>query len=115
MFGFWFPGRHLLAALPLSVPLVAWGLRHAPRLGAALAALTVGGSVWLYLDARSEGSLVGERPDAPFGPLLDAWPAFEPAGGWAYWLAGGIALALAALVLYELLGARRRVSLRLND
>ena len=30
MFGFWFPPRHLLAALPLAVPLVAWGLRRRP-------------------------------------------------------------------------------------
>ena len=28
MFGYWFPPRHMLAALPLSVPLVAWGLRR---------------------------------------------------------------------------------------
>ena len=77
MFGFWFPGRHLLAALPLSVPLVAWGLRHAPRVGAALAALTLGGSVWLFLAARSGGNLVTERPDAPFGPLLEAWPVLR--------------------------------------
>ena len=31
MFGFWFPPRHLLAGLPLAIPLVAWGLRHLPR------------------------------------------------------------------------------------
>ena len=37
MFGFWFPPRHLLAGLPLAIPLVALGLRHAPRTGAALA------------------------------------------------------------------------------
>ena len=115
MFGFWFPGRHLVAVLPLTAPLVAWGLRHAPRLGVTLAALTVGGSVWLYLEARRGGELAGDRPDAPFGPLLSAWPAFEAGGGWAYWLAGAVALALAALVLYELVKERRRVSLRLND
>ena len=34
--GFWFPGRQLVAALPLAVPLVAWGLRHNPRIGTAL-------------------------------------------------------------------------------
>ena len=33
MFGFWFPPRHLLAGLPLAVPLVAIGLRHMPRIG----------------------------------------------------------------------------------
>jgi len=30
MFGFWFPGRYLVPALPPAVALVAWGLRHAP-------------------------------------------------------------------------------------
>ena len=33
MFGFSFPPRHLLAALPLAIPLVALGLRHMPRTG----------------------------------------------------------------------------------
>src|SRR6266511_5641755 len=46
MFGFWFPARHLVAALPLAVPLVAWGLRHAPRTGAALALVGVAASAW---------------------------------------------------------------------
>ncbi|HUR84166.1 MAG TPA: hypothetical protein VMY78_02375, partial [Solirubrobacteraceae bacterium] len=36
MFGFWFPGRYLLAAFPPAVALVAWGLRLAPRVGATL-------------------------------------------------------------------------------
>ena len=115
MFGFWFPGRHLMAVLPLTIPLVAWGLRRAPRLGAALATLTLAGSVWLYVDARSGGSLMTDRPDAPFGPLLRAWPSFEPDGGWAYLAAAGVAAALALLVLYEQAQSRRRVSPHLND
>ena len=41
--GPWFPGTQLVAALPCAVPLVAWGLRHAPRVGLALGALTLGG------------------------------------------------------------------------
>jgi hypothetical protein len=102
MFGFWFPPRHLLAALPLAVPLVAWGLRHAPQLGIALAALTLAASAWLYVDVRwAGGSFVTERPDAPFGPLEDVFPLFGPDGGWAYWLAGAIGLALVALVVRE--------------
>lgn len=102
MFGFWFPPRHLLASLPLAVPLVAWGLRHAPRIGTALAALTLAASVWLYVDVRwAGGSFVSERPDAPFGPLEDAFPFFGSDGGWGYWLAGAIGLALAFLVLRE--------------
>jgi hypothetical protein len=101
MFGFWFPTRHLLAALPLTIPLVAWGLRFAPRLGAALAVLTLAGSLWLYLDVRAGGELVTDRPDAPFGPLVELFPLFEPDGGWAYWLAAGIGAAIALLVVRE--------------
>jgi hypothetical protein len=101
MFGFWFPARHLLAALPLAIPLVAWGLRFAPRLGAALTLLTLAGSVWLYIDVRAGGELVTDRPDAPFGPLVELFPLFEPDGGWAYWLAAGIAAAIALLILRE--------------
>jgi hypothetical protein len=101
MFGFWFPTRHLLAALPMAIPLVAWGLRFAPRLGAALAILTLAGSVWLYADVRAGGELVTDRPDAPFGPLVELFPLFEPDGGWAYWLAAGIAAAIALLVVRE--------------
>ncbi|MGH3993394.1 MAG: hypothetical protein ACRDSN_13150, partial [Pseudonocardiaceae bacterium] len=102
MFGFWFPPRHLLAGLALAIPLVAWGLRRAPRLGSLLAALTLAASVWLYVDVRwAGGSFVTGRPDAPFGPLEDVFPLFDTGGGWPYWLAGAIGLALAALALRE--------------
>jgi len=101
MFGFWFPPRHLLAALPLAVPLVAWGLRRAPRVGAGLVALTLVASVWLYVDVRwGGGSLVTDRPDAPFGPLTDAFPFFDGAL-WPNALAGGIGAAVAVLVARE--------------
>jgi hypothetical protein len=107
MFGFWFPPRHLLAALPLAVPLVALGLRHLPRLGSMLAVLTVVGSAWLYADVRwDDGSLVAARPDAPFGPLTELFPLFEPGGGWPFWLAGAIGAALVLLVLREARAAR---------
>lgn len=43
------PGPALVAVLPLAAALAAWGLRHHPRLGAALAALTVAQSVWLVV------------------------------------------------------------------
>jgi hypothetical protein len=108
MFGFWFPPRHLLASLPLAIPLMAWGLRHAPRVGIALSALTLAASVWLYVDVRwAGGSFVTERPDAPFGPLEDAFPLFGPDGGWGYWLAAAIGLALAALVAREVRHSRQ--------
>jgi hypothetical protein len=107
MFGFWFPPRHLLAGLLLAIPLVAWGLRHLPRLGTALAALTVAGSAWLYADVRwGGGSFVTARPDAPFGPLTELFPLFEPGGGWGYWLAGLVGVALAALAVREARAAR---------
>jgi hypothetical protein len=107
MFGFWFPTRHLVAGVPLAIPLVAWGLRFAPRLGAALAALTLAGSVWLYVDVRAGGELVTDRPDAPFGPIVELFPLFEADGGWAYWLAAGIAVAIALLLLREALHSRQ--------
>jgi hypothetical protein len=100
MFGFWFPPRHLLAGLPLAIPLAAWGLRHLPRTGLALTLLSVAGSVWLYLDVRAGGSLVEDRPDAPFGPLTELFPFFD-GGTWAYALAAGIGCALAALAVLE--------------
>jgi hypothetical protein len=99
MFGFWFPGRHLVAALPLAVPLVAWGLRHAPRVGGALAVLTVGTSVWLVIELRLEGEgWIGPASDAPLGPLLALLPEFgratAPGAVIAMVVAGVAALAL---------------------
>jgi hypothetical protein len=108
MFGEWFPARHLLATLPLAIPLVAWGLRHAPRVGTALAVLTLAASAWLYVDVRrGTGSLVADRPEAPFGPLTDVFPAFQQSGGWPFWLAGAIGVALGAFIVRELLRKRR--------
>jgi len=69
--GPWFPGTQLVAALPCAVPLVAWGLRHAPRAGAALAALTLAVSVWLALTAE----WAPPDSDAPWGPLVSLFPA----------------------------------------
>jgi hypothetical protein len=68
--GPWFPGTQLVAALPCAVPLVAWGLRHAPRVGLALGALTVGTSAWLALTAE----WAPPSSDAPWGPLIVAFP-----------------------------------------
>ena len=60
-------------------------------------ALTVGASAWLYADVRwGDGSLAADRPDAPFGPLTDALPLFARGGGWPFWLAGAIGVAVAA-------------------
>jgi hypothetical protein len=101
MFGFWFPPRHLLAALPLAVPLVAWGLRHYPRAGSILGGITVAASAWLYLDVRlGSGGLVTPRPNAPFGPLTDAFPYFADKPG-PYVLAGALGAGLLLLALFE--------------
>ena len=101
MFGFWFPPRHLLAALPLAMPLVAWGLRRLPRTGTVLALLSVAASVWLYFDVRlGDGGLVTPRPDAPFGPLTEAFPLFDDSA-WPYALAAGLGAALLALAVFE--------------
>jgi hypothetical protein len=96
MFGFWFPGRYLIGVLPLMVPLIALGLRRLPRTGAVLALIGVAASVWLYVDVRwNGGGLVVGRPDAPFGPLVDALPYFGDSAV-AYVVGAVIAAALAA-------------------
>ncbi len=105
MFGFWFPSRHLVAALPLAVPLVAIGLRRLPRVGVALAALSVAASAWLWLDVLvGHGGLVEPRPEAPFGPLTDLFPVFGE-GAWPYALAGALGLGAAGLALLAARGA----------
>lgn len=99
MFGFWFPGRHLLAGLLLAVPLVAWGMRRLPKTGAVLAAIGVAASVWLYADVRwGGGGLVAVRPDAPWGPLEDVFPLFDGSTA-PYVVAGVLGAALALLCL----------------
>ena len=102
MFGPWFPARYLMAGLVLAVPLVALGMRHAPRTGGALALLSLVSSVWLWLDVRlGGGGLVEPRPDAPFGPLTALLPRFDGAT-WPYVLAAVVGAAVAAGVALEL-------------
>jgi hypothetical protein len=110
MFGFWFPGRHLIAALPLMVPLVALGLRRLPRLGAALGAVGVVASAWLYAAVRWGGhGLATQRPDAPWGPLDAVLPLYGGAP-WPYVLAVLIGLALAVAFLVPARSWRRLMS-----
>src|SRR3954470_18389436 len=102
MFGFWFPGRLAVPAMLLAVPLVALGLRRAPRLGTVLGLIGVAASVWLYLDVRvGSGGLATNLPDAPWGPLERAFPLFDPGSTYPLVLAGAIALAGAALLVRE--------------
>jgi hypothetical protein len=98
--GDWFPARHLVAVLPLAVPLVGLGLRRLPRSGALLALLGLAGSVWLYVAVRTgHGSLVGDRPDAPLGPLTDFLPRFTKGSTLPFVIAACIGVAIAAAVL----------------
>ena len=82
-----FPGRELLPVVPAATALCAWGLRHAPRAGVALAALTLVGSVWLLAGGRA-----GDAELAPPGGPL-------PWGG-----AEALVTAVTAIAIAGLLG-----------
>jgi hypothetical protein len=102
--GPWFPGAHLVPALPAAGALTAWGLRHAPRaLGAVLGALTLGATAWLLVELRGGrlGGWLDARTDAPWGPLVRAFPDFEAAPAWAAVVSVAIALVLGALAARE--------------
>jgi len=102
LFGFWFPGRYLIATLPLAVALVAWGLRHAPRAGSALAALTIATSIWWYAELRiAGGAIVGPSSRAPLGPLDGALPLFGAGSAGAAIAIAVVVAGLVALIVYE--------------
>jgi hypothetical protein len=103
-----FPGRALVPVLPLTVPLVALGLRGSPRIGAALGLLSVAGSVWIWVDARSGGGLLASRPQAPWGPLTSVFPEFH-GGVWPYVLLAAVLAALAAPIIRKEIEVRRRL------
>ena len=91
-----FPGRELVPALPFGAALCALGLRHVPRAGAALAAVTVGASVWLVAGARlGDGTIA-----PPTGPV--PWGAAEAA------VTVLVALAAVALTVHEVIRDRGR-------
>jgi hypothetical protein len=49
--GDWFAARYLAPALPIAAALIAWALRHTPRLiSAALAGLTLLATAWVLVD-----------------------------------------------------------------
>jgi hypothetical protein len=102
MFGFWFPGRHLVTALPLAVPLVALGLRRVPRMGSVLALLTLAASAWLYAEVRlGNAGLVSVLPDAPWGPLERLFPLFSEGSVYPFVLAAVLGLLAAVLLLLD--------------
>jgi hypothetical protein len=76
-------GGELLPALPFGAALAAWGLRHARRAGAALAALTLGAGVWLLLGARLDGAagLAPPRGALPWGGAEELLPRFGAGAG----------------------------------
>jgi hypothetical protein len=101
--GDWFAGRQLAAGLPMAAALCAWGLRHAPRTGAVLGALTLAASLWLALAFAFGGADSWADPGtrAPLGPALDVLPRFGVGSVWFGVLAGALAVALAGVVARE--------------
>jgi hypothetical protein len=113
MFGFWFPGRYLLVAFPFAVPLVAWGLRYAPRTGAVLTALTLATSVWWYGELRIDGTgIIGPASRAPLGPLDGALPLFGTGSAGATVALAGSGAAVVLLLALEWRSWRRRLAVR---
>jgi hypothetical protein len=115
MFGFFFPGRYLVAALPVAVGLVAWGMRSAPRVAAALVAVTLVTSVWWYADLRIGGGAVvgadGPGSRLPLGPLEQVLPRFGTASAGVTVALVALGGAAAVLVAYEWRAARTRLDL----
>lgn len=97
-----FPARELVPALPVAAALAAWGLRHAPRVGAVLITLTLAASVWLYLWLRlADGQWVAPGTPAPWGPLERIFPPYVAGAGWTGVVTGVSAGALVFLVARE--------------
>ena len=99
--GEWFAGRQLVAGLPLAAALCAWGLRHAPRTGAVLGALTLLGSLWLALAFAfgDAGGWADHGTDAPLGPAVELLP--RSGSVWFGVVASVLAVALVAVVARE--------------
>ena len=113
MVGFFFPGRYLIAALPVAVALVAWGMRQAPRTGTVLVALTLVTSVWWYTELRfGDATIVGaggSASRAPLGPLDGVLPLFGTDSAGELVALTAAAVALLALGTYEWWRARARL------
>jgi hypothetical protein len=103
MFGFWFPGRWLVAALPCAAALVSWGLRFVPRwLSAVLVALTLVASAWLYVAWRTgDAHWVAPSTSAPWGALEIVFPRYGTGSAYATVVTVLVVLGLIALVVNE--------------
>ena len=112
-YGFFFPGRYLIAVLPVAVALVAWGMRQAPRAAAALVAVTLVTSVWWYAELRLGDATVigagGPGSRAPLGPLDSALPLFGTDSAGELVALAAAAVGVLALAAYE---GRARMRLR---
>ena len=103
MFGFWFPGRELVAVLPCAAALCAWALRHVPRwVSAALVALTLVASGWLYVALRlGDTGWVAPTTSAPWGPLEVVFPRYGPNTPYSTVVTVAVVVGLLALIAYE--------------
>jgi hypothetical protein len=112
MFGFFFPGRYLVAALPVAAGLVAWGMRSAPRTAAVLTAVTLLTSVWWYAGLRIGGGAIteagGPGSRVPLGPLADALPRFGTGSAGETIALAAVGAGLVALAALEWRARRTR-------
>ncbi len=101
--GPWAPARLLLPAVPVGTALAALALRHAPRIGGALAAITLAGTMWLLAGPRiGYATLAPPRGDVPWGGAQDVLPVFSGTVGTGEAIAIAIVVAgLVALVVSE--------------
>ncbi len=107
--GEWFAGRQLVAGLPMAAALCAWGLRHAPRTGAVLGALTLAASAWLALAFAfgDAGGWADHDTRAPLGPAVDLLPRSGVGSVWFGVVAAALGVGLVAVVGREWWRARR--------
>jgi hypothetical protein len=81
MHGWWFPGRHVVHALPCAVLAIAWWLDRLP-VGRAVAWIGVGlgalSSAWLAVQAASEHVTIVFDPWATTDPVLRAMRPLLP-------------------------------------
>ncbi|HEU4658896.1 MAG TPA: hypothetical protein VFR97_15310 [Capillimicrobium sp.] len=103
MHGDWAPARLLLPVAPVGAALAGWGLRHAPRAGAALAAITVAGTAWLLAGLRlGDGGLQPPSGPVPWGGAQDLLPRFGgPIGTYEAIVLAAAGVALVALAVRE--------------
>jgi hypothetical protein len=60
--GPWFAGHELVIVLPILAALSAWGLRHYPRIGTALCAVTIALTLWTLIAPRIDANTTVAPP-----------------------------------------------------